>query len=362
MPPPPPTVLFVATFHTLQAFSNSSAIAKHKLTHSEERKYVCGICHKAFKRQDHLDARSLRRHYENAHPEEYSRWLVLSQATNGDTSAIAVAAAAALFSSSSSGLDKESTEQAAKELHMDPSTSAVLTSVLNGPVRGVLTSSLNRAAGWGTSSDVLKAARSESASPASTSAINEHHGCSVSTATSPTGPGDTLDRDEDETHETRPPIMTLTAENMAAAAKVALIMAHPLEAPKRVACAVCQKRFKNQSALNGHMRLHGGYGPAGLAVSGAAHGSTGSSQVKTGRSHPPEDCYSTGPTAMEFDDKSNDKMDTTGPVQSSQVSSVPSSSLSSSVERFVRDSSGQKMLSYVSVYALKKWDACFQFW
>ncbi|GBP74591.1 Zinc finger protein 541 [Eumeta japonica] len=73
-------------------FGNASALAKHKLTHSDERKYVCGVCAKAFKRQDHLnghmlthrnkkpyeckadgcgksycDARSLRRHTENHH-------------------------------------------------------------------------------------------------------------------------------------------------------------------------------------------------------------------------------------------------------------------------------------------------------
>ena len=75
-----------------KTFSNASALAKHRLTHSEERKYHCNICSKAFKRQDHLnghllthrstkpfactaegcgksycDARSLRRHRENHH-------------------------------------------------------------------------------------------------------------------------------------------------------------------------------------------------------------------------------------------------------------------------------------------------------
>ncbi|XP_054714606.1 uncharacterized protein LOC129224210 [Uloborus diversus] len=75
-----------------KVFSNSSALTKHKLTHSDERKYVCQLCAKAFKRQDHLnghmlthrnkkpfecdaegcgksycDARSLRRHKENHH-------------------------------------------------------------------------------------------------------------------------------------------------------------------------------------------------------------------------------------------------------------------------------------------------------
>lgn len=38
----------------LKSFNNSSALAKHKLTHSDERRYVCSICTKTFKRQDHL--------------------------------------------------------------------------------------------------------------------------------------------------------------------------------------------------------------------------------------------------------------------------------------------------------------------
>lgn len=75
-----------------KTFGSSSALAKHKLTHSDERKYVCSTCGKGFKRQDHLnghmvthrdkkpyecnyadcdksycDMRSLRRHLENHH-------------------------------------------------------------------------------------------------------------------------------------------------------------------------------------------------------------------------------------------------------------------------------------------------------
>lgn len=37
-----------------KTFSNIGALAKHKLTHSDERKYVCNVCSKGFKRQDHL--------------------------------------------------------------------------------------------------------------------------------------------------------------------------------------------------------------------------------------------------------------------------------------------------------------------
>ncbi|KAL6265462.1 hypothetical protein P5V15_002258, partial [Pogonomyrmex californicus] len=36
-----------------KVFNNASALTKHKLTHSDERKYVCTMCGKAFKRQDH---------------------------------------------------------------------------------------------------------------------------------------------------------------------------------------------------------------------------------------------------------------------------------------------------------------------
>lgn len=37
-----------------KTFGSSSALTKHKLTHSDERRYVCGTCGKGFKRQDHL--------------------------------------------------------------------------------------------------------------------------------------------------------------------------------------------------------------------------------------------------------------------------------------------------------------------
>lgn len=37
-----------------KSFSSSSALIKHKLTHSDERKFVCPICSRGFKRQDHL--------------------------------------------------------------------------------------------------------------------------------------------------------------------------------------------------------------------------------------------------------------------------------------------------------------------
>jgi uncharacterized Zn-finger protein len=75
-----------------KVFTNKSALAKHRLIHSNERKYACHLCDKAFKRQDHLnghllthqdkkpfeckapncdksycDSRSLKRHVESQH-------------------------------------------------------------------------------------------------------------------------------------------------------------------------------------------------------------------------------------------------------------------------------------------------------
>jgi uncharacterized Zn-finger protein len=75
-----------------KAFTNKSALAKHRLIHSNERKYTCHLCDKSFKRQDHLnghllthqdkkpfeckapgcdksycDSRSLKRHVESQH-------------------------------------------------------------------------------------------------------------------------------------------------------------------------------------------------------------------------------------------------------------------------------------------------------
>ncbi|VDL16563.1 unnamed protein product [Hymenolepis diminuta] len=73
----------------------------------------------------------------------------------------------------------------------------------------------------------------------------------------------------------------------------AMLMALPLEAPRVVPCAFCHRRFKNQSALNGHMRLHGGYGlnhatPGALTSASSAPGSgTKTSKSLQGTSTPP---------------------------------------------------------------------------
>lgn len=44
-----------------KVFSSASSLSKHYLTHSQERKHVCKVCSKAFKRQDHLYVKRLAR-------------------------------------------------------------------------------------------------------------------------------------------------------------------------------------------------------------------------------------------------------------------------------------------------------------
>jgi uncharacterized Zn-finger protein len=88
-------------------FTNKSALAKHRLIHSNERKYACHLCDKSFKRQDHLnghllthqekkpfvckapgcdksycDSRSLKRHVESQHQD------FLAQLANGNHEAL----------------------------------------------------------------------------------------------------------------------------------------------------------------------------------------------------------------------------------------------------------------------------------
>lgn len=40
--------------HCGKSFQNNSALIKHKLIHSDERKFICHQCSKGFKRLDHL--------------------------------------------------------------------------------------------------------------------------------------------------------------------------------------------------------------------------------------------------------------------------------------------------------------------
>jgi uncharacterized Zn-finger protein len=207
-------------------FGNASALAKHRLTHSDERKYLCTVCHKAFKRQDHLnghllthrnkkpfecttegcnksycDARSLRRHRENHHLNRDDKLVspVSSVTSNGD------------FDEKSLGSDSFDSPKMPAMTKMfsafDSSSSKPLLPTADVPTFSILENYIN-------SEKEASVKKSNSFSPV---------------ALPPMQLGS-------KEHEPTPPAVT----NM-------------------VECTICSRRFKNIPALNGHMRLHGGY-------------------------------------------------------------------------------------------------------
>ncbi|XP_041969431.1 uncharacterized protein LOC121726239 isoform X2 [Aricia agestis] len=198
-------------------FGNASALAKHKLTHSDERKYVCITCAKAFKRQDHLnghmlthrnkkpyeckadgcgksycDARSLRRHTENHHqppPEKPAPSVESSTPTDKDTSRVPAPASPPRLTTSESSSSSE------------------------------------------------KSSSGESSPPRTPPAPAAPH-------TPPARP--------------KPkPTKTKTGTTLTGSPKPASVPGKAGDKP--VECNLCHRKFKNIPALNGHMRLHGGY-------------------------------------------------------------------------------------------------------
>lgn len=185
-------------------FSNQSALSKHKLTHSDERKFVCPLCGKSFKRMDHLnghlfthrekkpyqcdfkncektycDARSLKRHKENHHPP-----MLCLDFLN----AVKTADGGRIQYAPSAGAEPGEIDLAkAMEKILDPSQ-------------------LNLS--------------DKSQSTILEKLINQVDG--------------------------NPAALTLLQQHLAE------------QQSDYVECPVCQKKFKNLPALNGHMRLHGG--------------------------------------------------------------------------------------------------------
>ncbi|XP_047537130.1 zinc finger protein 541 isoform X3 [Vanessa atalanta] len=223
-----------------KVFGNASALAKHKLTHSDERKYVCITCAKAFKRQDHLnghmlthrnkkpyeckadgcgksycDARSLRRHTENHHqpPAE-------SKTTNpSDTHATA---------------------------ERDISSSRV-----TSPTSPSRTNSTN-------------------SDSSNCSEKGPQNGDSSPPRTPPAPPTPPARPKTTKANNSRPKSNTTTQQSSpkcgsgvigSGSTSITGVSGGPPRATdiKPVECNLCHRKFKNIPALNGHMRLHGGY-------------------------------------------------------------------------------------------------------
>ena len=201
-------------------FGNASALAKHRLTHSDERKYLCTVCHKAFKRQDHLnghllthrnkkpfectaegcnksycDARSLRRHRENHHSSKEEKIVSPSSSVSSmadlDDKSLGSDTFDSLRNSKPNRLSIEKDKSSLKPENQN-------FNILEKYIRSESKDGLN-------------------------GAVRLKNGTSGAAPTTTAGGRE------------------------------------PEPNPNMVECTICSRRFKNIPALNGHMRLHGGY-------------------------------------------------------------------------------------------------------
>jgi len=208
-------------------FGNASALAKHRLTHSDERKYLCNVCHKAFKRQDHLnghllthrnkkpfectaegcnksycDARSLRRHRENHH-------------SSKDEKLVSPASSITSSDFDEKSLGSESCDGSLK------GTKLVFTGI-NSLEKDKLKMT-NDTRQFQLIEQIIRETKESEASNAKI-----QNSVSVHNPTFQTTVNRTNVKEPDPN------------QNM-------------------VECSICSRKFKNIPALNGHMRLHGGY-------------------------------------------------------------------------------------------------------
>ncbi len=233
-----------------KVFSNASALAKHRLTHSEERRYHCNICGKAFKRQDHLnghllthrstkpfachvegcgksycDARSLRRHKENHHGQAK---LDKSSASDNQTS------------SSSTGTEKQ---QSNVDIISGPDHLISKSNVL-GDTKIRFSSKGLTAQQLQLIEQLFKQSKSKQESNKNTS------------TTTPTTPLNT----NGKVAASKSANNTGTSASSSSSPNASLGDNSKQQLPdKPVECTICSRKFKNIPALNGHMRLHGGY-------------------------------------------------------------------------------------------------------
>lgn len=211
-------------------FSNQSALSKHKLTHSDERRFVCHLCQKAFKRQDHLnghmlthrdkkpfecdvegcektycDARSLRRHKENHHLR--SNIIIKSESVGQQNYVIST------HNNNNNNINTINNGTIPRRVPNDPQNllHQLLTQQLREP----------------------------------TINASNIHGQIMSLANYPSVASENCNL---------PANGWSTLEQMSK-------MLDPMrfDSTNQVECNICQRRFKNLPALNGHMRLHGGY-------------------------------------------------------------------------------------------------------
>ncbi|KAI8130966.1 Transcriptional-regulating factor 1 [Lucilia cuprina] len=330
-------------------FGNASALAKHKLTHSDERKYVCVMCSKAFKRQDHLnghmmthrnkkpyeckaegcgksycDARSLRRHTENHHagviaPHNHQLLisnnnsnsnLSLSPATaNGDASSPDGATCLGTYLSNGGTVVDAATglaltEEELKALNVPLKTGVTLlsptsttssmsssSSMSNGPGATItLTDNSGNLDGEGLTREQLdlisKIMRQTKQTTAQVTVSSPTSSQSYKIDTNPPATAQTqnsrprtwnmqlLNSSQnvaitvDEVNADNVNDSSANAQTKIKEDEIEIDLSNAINSnlfnlvkidQKPVECNLCHRKFKNVPALNGHMRLHGGY-------------------------------------------------------------------------------------------------------
>ncbi|XP_076267674.1 uncharacterized protein LOC143200833 isoform X3 [Rhynchophorus ferrugineus] len=277
-----------------KVFGNASALAKHKLTHSDERKYVCNVCNKAFKRQDHLnghmlthrnkkpyeckadgcgksycDARSLRRHTENHH--------VSASTSNSSTTMSPAQGAAAGDAASPHG-------SSCIQYAPPPSGSPTFKEITGKDGKSQLQQLLSTEPAKNStgSNDGLTKQQLDLIHQIMEQTQRQNHVIATSPSSSKTSPkksksnnGKTKDKTvaaasstswSPNSQQCTIPIKTISTGAPSPQSKVTTTTpsAPSPSTPdkpilKPVECNLCKRRFKNIPALNGHMRLHGGY-------------------------------------------------------------------------------------------------------
>ncbi|CAH2045181.1 unnamed protein product, partial [Iphiclides podalirius] len=241
-----------------KVFGNASALAKHKLTHSDERKYVCLTCAKAFKRQDHLnghmlthrnkkpyeckadgcgksycDARSLRRHTENHHqpPPDSS-------------------------GSGSNNANSGNTEREPNSIRAASPTSPLR----NNPLHSELSNGSEKSSGTSTSGSGSGSGGGSDSSPPCTPPATTTPPARVTKKSNVSKPKicNNAQQGSQKCGGGNSASGTTNAAGSGAGSSAVTAVARTSDI-KPVECNLCHRKFKNIPALNGHMRLHGGY-------------------------------------------------------------------------------------------------------
>uniref|UniRef100_A0A1B6CCX3 Protein krueppel n=1 Tax=Clastoptera arizonana TaxID=38151 RepID=A0A1B6CCX3_9HEMI len=295
-----------------KVFGNASALAKHKLTHSDERKYVCSMCGKAFKRQDHLnghmlthrnkkpyeckaegcgksycDARSLRRHTENHH----SGSSAVASSTTSPAPSSPLAATCIQYAPPppaatppSSVVTKTTTPSQLQRLlasetpSSTPSSSTISTKTPNTAQHpnndGLTKQQLDLI------HQIMQQTQQQAAQLKQHNANNSNNpgnssSTVVKTTTASTSTSSIISSTKTKTWTVQTSSCTtaskavgtissipVTNSNLSttnvSSATTSTITSIKTD-PKPVECNLCHRKFKNIPALNGHMRLHGGY-------------------------------------------------------------------------------------------------------